>query len=430
MKKNIILLLFLMFFITRKSYSSSIIFNNKQELETFLQSDSISVYDQVIMNKLLDSLTVKYPLNFNDIYKNVDVSGVADIICGFSEIFYDNIKLLGISYSLINNNQIDYIDIIKGREQKDGFKIRFINSNSYVYRKIIDEILNIKKSNTNKEMEFYEFIRTIKNLFKYIPAKNGSIITFKYDYTFLDELKAGAMLDINANTNLLAIHLALTEDINYSLGSWVEYTPRNLYKEFNDFKMTNSIKSGLFFTQKIYEFDFSLNIRADDIGIITGKNKYYDTYNIVLFTKYDFNMNFNNDSIYSWFINNINISDTIKLTNYTFNFKNPYFEETIHKYFNYFGKHNYTIIDNNFKLSLNRTFNFGKYFSITIPFGFNFNFDMYGSHNDMLKNSSTKLGKFLEPFEPFVGINIGIFGKTINFEYNRNAYRLSFVSRF
>ena len=430
MKKNIILLLFLMFFITRKSYSSSIIFNNKQELETFLQSDSISVYDQVIMNKLLDSLTVKYPLNFNDIYKNVDVSGVADIICGFSEIFYDNIKLLGISYSLINNNQIDYIDIIKGREQKDGFKIRFINSNSYVYRKIIDEILNIKKSNTNKEMEFYEFIRTIKNLFKYIPAKNGSIITFKYDYTFLDELKAGAMLDINANTNLLAIHLALTEDINYSLGSWVEYTPRNLYKEFNDFKVTNSIKSGLFFTQKIYEFDFSLNIRADDIGIITGKNKYYDTYNIMLFAKYDFNINFNDDSIYSWFINNINISDTIKLTNYTFNFKNPYFEETIHKYFNYFGKHNYTIIDNNFKLSLNRTFNFGKYFSITIPFGFNFNFDMYGSHNDMLKNSSTKLGKFLEPFEPFVGINIGIFGKTINFEYNRNAYRLSFVSRF
>ena len=90
---------------------------------------------------------------------------------------------------MINNNQIDYIDIIKGREQKDGFKIRFINSNSYVYRKIIDEILNIKElSNTNKEMEFYEFIRTIKNLFKYIPAKNGSIITFKYDYTFLDEL--------------------------------------------------------------------------------------------------------------------------------------------------------------------------------------------------------------------------------------------------
>ena len=121
---------------------------------------------------------------------------------------------------------------------------------------------------------------------------------------------------------------------------------------------------------------------------------------------------------------------TIKLTNYTFNLKNPYFEETIHRYFNYFGKHNYTIIDNSFKLSLNRTFNFGKYFSITIPFGFNFNFDMYGSHNDMLKNSSTKLGKFLEPFEPFVGINIGIFGKTINFEHNRNAYRLSFVSRF
>ena len=63
-------------------------------------------------------------------------------------------------------------------------------------------------------------------------------------------------------------------------------------------------------------------------------------------------------------------------------------------------------IRNNNELTLT---NFGKYFSITIPFGFNFNFDMYGSHNDMLKNSSTKLGKFLEPFEPFVGINIGIF---------------------
>ena len=138
MKKNIILLLFFMFFITRKSYSSSIIFNNKQELETFLKSDSISVYDQMIMNKLFDSSTVRYPLNFNDIYKNVDVDNVINIICGFSEIFYDNIKLLGISYSLINNNQIDYIDIIKGREQKDGFKIRFINSNSYVYRKIIE----------------------------------------------------------------------------------------------------------------------------------------------------------------------------------------------------------------------------------------------------------------------------------------------------
>ena len=428
MKKNIILLLFFMFFITRKSYSSSITFNNAEELKAFLKSDSISVYDQMIMNELFDSSTVIYPLNFNDIYKNVDVSSVADIICGFSEIFYDNIKLLGVSYSLINNNQIDYIDIIKGREQKDGFKIRFINSNLHVHRKLIDEILNIKElSNTNKEMEFYEFIITIKNLFKYIPAKNGSIITFKYDYTFLDELKASAMLDINTNTNLLFVHLALTENINYSLGSWIEYTPKKLYREFNDFKMTNSIKGGLFFTQKIYEFDFSLNIRPDGEGILFGKNKYYDTYNIMLFAKYDFNINFNDDSIYSWFINNINISDTIKLTNYTFNFKNPYFEETIHRYFNYFGKHNYTIIDNSFKLSLNRIFNFGKYFSITIPFGFNFNFDMYGSHNDMLKNSSTKLGKFLEPF---VGINIGIFGKTINFEYNRNAYRLSFVSRF
>ena len=118
MKKNIILLLFFMFFITRKSYSSSITFNNAEELKAFLKSDSISVYDQMIMNELFDSSTVIYPLNFNDIYKNVDVSSVADIICGFSEIFYDNIKLLGVSYSLINNNQIDYIDIIKGREQK------------------------------------------------------------------------------------------------------------------------------------------------------------------------------------------------------------------------------------------------------------------------------------------------------------------------
>ena len=432
MKKNIILLLFFMFFITRKSYSSSITFNNKQELETFLKSDSISVYDQMIMNELFDSPAVIYPLYYNKIYENKYANTFINNIIGtFSEIFYDNIKLLGTSYSLINNNQIDYIDIIKGREQKDGFKIRFINLNLHVYRKLIDEILNIKEpSNTNKEMKFYESIRTTKNLFKYIPAINGSIITFKYDYTFLDELKASAMLDINTNTNLLFVHLALTENINYSLGSWIEYTPKNLYKEFNEFKMTNSIKCGLFFTQKIYEFDFSLNIRPDGEGILFGKNKYYDTYNIMLFAKYDFNINFNDDSIYSWFINNINISDTIKLTNYTFNFKNPYFEETIHRYFNYFGKHNYTIIDNSFKLSLNRTFNFGKYFSITIPFGFNFNFDMYGSHNDMLKNSSTKLGKFLEPFEPFVGINIGIFGKTINFEYNRNAYRLSFVSRF
>lgn len=166
MKKNIILLLFFMFFITRKSYSSSIIFSDEQELKTFLQSDSISVYDQMIMNKLLDSSTVIYPLYYNKIYENKYANTFINNIIGtFSEIFYDNIKLLGISYSLINNNQIDYIDIIKGREQKDGFKIRFINLNLHVYRKLIDEILNIKEpSNTNKEMKFYESIRTTKNL--------------------------------------------------------------------------------------------------------------------------------------------------------------------------------------------------------------------------------------------------------------------------
>lgn len=428
-KSYILFVIFFMVFLSNKK-TYAVVINDKDELNRLLTSTEIRSF---LDNVATSIVVVGFPLNLNKFYREVIKN---DDFKNFVNPFTNNLKLLGVNYNVFNMNLINHIDVIKGKEQKDGIKIRILNSNTFVSKAFIDKIFAfVSSNNSGSEGDPSSLLSELIQIFNNIPSINGSILTLKYDYTLLDELKLSAMLDINSAVNFLSIHLALAGDFNYSIGGWTEYTPKALSKEFNDLDITNNFKTGLFFTQKFYESDLLLSniMMADDSldkSNIIFHNKFYDTHNFMLFAKWDFNVHFDNDGIYSWFINNINVSNTVKLTNYTFNFKNPYFNGNIHEHIGYLGRHNYTIVDNNFRLAFYRTFNFGRRFSISVPFGFNFNFNMYGTHDNMLKNLSAELEQTNKPFEPFVGLNFGIFGKSLNFEYNRNGYRLSFMSRF
>lgn len=397
------------------------------------------------MNNIIMILKINqdFPLNSDDPkYKAFSKEFSKEL----ADEFGNNFTLLGNSYNAINVNLIDYIDIMKGTDY--GFKIRIFNLYNFTNKiyndnaaKIVKETSKVlKDENSSSEKMSESLAKLMKTLGKTAPwfTHIVSYVTLKYDYQLRNNLKLGAMLDINSSSNFLSLHGSSTLDFNYSIGTWAEYNPKTLSIELNDFNINNNLKSGLFFTQKFYEYDILLtNIVANktlpkDFKVnTTSQNEFYDTHNTMLFTEWNFNMNFNDDSIYSWFINNINVTDIVKLTNYSFNFKNPYFEGSIHEYFGYLGKHNYTIIDNNLRLTLNKTININKDFSITIPLGFSLNFNFYGSHNNMLKDF---IGENLvysgKAFEPFIGLNVGIFGKSINFEYNRNGYRFRFISRF
>lgn len=355
-----------------------------------------------------------------------------------------NVKNIERNYIIINDNIINYIDTIKAN--KYGYSVRILNFYmAYPYNSIINPIIKLiiesEKKNGVTIGDIGRIITNQKNVYDlgglYI---NADLLTVKYEKNINNNLSFGFLTNFNLNQNLLISGINL--NFNYSLGTWLNYHSDKLRIDTDQFSIDNKFTLGLFFTQKFLEKKIAEFFSNDSLEEKNeNKSNFYDTHNATIFAKINFSFDMKDNNYFKYLVDKIELNNTTRFSYYYFRINDIYFPDNKSTKFienlklNFFGSYHYFCLENNKRITFSKRFDIGRHFFIAIPYGIDIRYDLLNFGRKILADipNSLEIDNLYNKrsiLEFFAGLDIGIFGKTIQVEFSNSRIRLNFVSKF